>query len=409
MLIKLAWRNLWRQKRRTILTASALALALFLSLMTRSFQEGSYSTNIENAARFYTGLIQIQHPEYATTNSIDDVIPQTSNYISMVQNYPNVERVLPRVESVALASAGERSKGVMVLGVDPNREDEYSNISGKLVSGRFIHADDKSVLVGESLAKYLGLIVGDELVLYGQGYRGQTAAGLYNVAGILRFPLQQLDNQLVYMPIKAAQTLYSVDGLVTNWVIDVVDLHLLPETLKELQKEYQPESVVKGWQQLSPEMAQQIQMDRAGGIFLIYVLYGIVGFGLFATILMMTLERQREFGVMLATGLVRSKLATLILIESTFISVIGVVIGLLVSAPFLLYFHFYPIEITGEAGQLMLKSGYEPIIPVAIESYLIINQVITVISMMALCLIYPLIRIAKLNVASALKGGSHAH
>ncbi|KJY84671.1 ABC transporter substrate-binding protein [Vibrio galatheae] len=409
MLIRLAWRNLWRQKRRTILTAFALALALFLSLLTRSFQEGSYNANIENSARFYTGLIQLQHPEFATSNSIDDVLPQTDAYIQAARNNPNVERILPRIESVALAGAGERSKGVMVLGVDPLKEDEYSRISAKLTEGRFLAADDNAVLVGESLAQYLSLAVGDELVLYGQGYRGQTAAGLYQVVGVLHFPLQQLDNQLVYMPIKAAQALYSTQELVSNWVIDVKDLSQLDNTAFELRQEYQPQAVVKDWQTLSPEMAQQILMDRTGGVFLVYVLYGIVGFGLFATVLMMTLERQREFGVMLATGLVRSRLATLILVESLFIAAIGVALGLTLSAPVLGYFYFNPIEITGEAAQLMLDSGFEPIVPVAIDSKLILAQVLNVLLIMALCLVYPLIRIAKLNVASALKGGAHAH
>ncbi|WP_159736892.1 ABC transporter permease [Vibrio atypicus] len=409
MLMRLAWRNLWRQKRRTLLTASALALALFLSLMTRSFQEGSYSANIENAAKFYTGLIQLQHPEFHTSNSIDDVLPEDENYIQRAKETENVERVLPRIESVALAAAGERSKGVLVLGVDPVKEDEYSNISAKLVKGDFIEPDGKGVLVGESLARYLQVSVGDELVLYGQGYRGQTAAGLYTISGVLHFPLQQLDNQLVYMPIKAAQALYSTQNLVTNWVIDVKALSELDLTVSALNNEYAPNAVVKDWQQLSPELAQQILMDRAGGIFLVYVLYGIVGFGLFATILMMTLERQREFAVMLATGLVRSKLALLLFIESTFISLLGLVLGLLVSAPFLAYFYFNPLEITGEAGQLMIDSGFEPIVPVSVEPALFINQIVIVLGLMVLCLVYPMLRVARLNVATALKGGAHAH
>lgn len=409
MLMRLAWRNLWRQKRRTLLTASALGLALFLSLMTRSFQEGSYSANIENAAKFYTGLIQLQHPEFHTSNSIDDVLPEDENYIQRVKETENVERVLPRIESVALASAGERSKGVLVLGVDPVKEDEYSNISAKLVKGDFIEPDGKGVLVGESLARYLQVSVGDELVLYGQGYRGQTAAGLYTISGVLHFPLQQLDNQLVYMPIKAAQALYSTQNLVTNWVIDVKVLSELELTVSALNNEYAPNAVVKDWQQLSPELAQQILMDRAGGIFLVYVLYGIVGFGLFATILMMTLERQREFAVMLATGLVRTKLALLLFIESTFISLLGLVLGLLVSAPFLTYFYFNPLEITGEAGQLMIDSGFEPIVPVSVEPALFINQIVIVLGLMVLCLVYPMFRVARLNVATALKGGAHAH
>ncbi|NVJ58436.1 MAG: ABC transporter permease [Vibrionaceae bacterium] len=408
MLIRLAWRNLWRQKRRTLLTSSALALALFLSLMTRSFQEGSYSANIENSARFYTGLIQLQHPDFYTSNSIDDLLPESADFIQSALNLPNVETALPRLESVALAAFAERSKGVLVLGVNPQAEDEYSRISAKLISGRFITAGEQGVLLGESLARYMQVALGDELVLYGQGYHGQTAAGLYQIVGILHFPLQQLDSQLVYMPIQTAQSLYSAQGMVSNWVLDIKQLKQLDSTLATLKDQYQAKASVKSWQDLSPEMAQQIMMDKAGGIFLVYVLYGVVGFGLFATILMMTLERQREFAVMLATGMLRRKLAALIMVESSFIACLGITLGLIISAPVLAYFYFNPIRLTGDAAQLMLDSGFEPIMPVAVDVGLMVSQIATVLLLMLLCLIYPVLRVSRLDVASSLKGGAHA-
>lgn len=408
MLVKLAWRNLWRQKRRTLLTASALALVLFLSLITRAFQEGSYTSNIKNAAKFYTGLIQLQNPEFGDSSSIDDVLPQTNTFISAAKNNPNIDVVLPRVESFALAAKDERSKGVMVLGVEPEAEDQYSNISDKLIEGSYIQSGQKSVLVGGGLANYLQLKVGDELVLYGVGNRGQTAAGLYQISGILHFPLQQLDSQLVYMPLDTAQNLYSLDDQVTAWVLNTESLRALPNTVEQLKAEYGKNVAVKDWKELSPEMAQQIALDKAGGIFLIYILYGIVGFGLFATILMTTLERQREFAVMLATGMLRSKLALLLTIESLFMSVIGIIIGFILSAPVLGYFYFNPIEITGDAAKLMRESGFEPIVPVSLDPHLLLNQIAVVLFILLLCLLYPMIRMLRMPIAAGLKGGAHA-
>lgn len=408
MLVKLAWRNLWRQKRRTLLTASALALVLFLSLITRAFQEGSYTSNIKNAAKFYTGLIQLQNPEFGDSSSIDDVLPQTASFISAAKNNPNIDVVLPRVESFALAAKDERSKGVMVLGVEPEAEDQYSNISDKLIEGSYIQSGQKSVLVGGGLANYLQLKVGDELVLYGVGHRGQTAAGLYQISGILHFPLQQLDSQLVYMPLDTAQSLYSLDDQVTAWVLNTESLRDLPDTVEQLKAQYGKNVAVKDWKELSPEMAQQIALDKAGGIFLIYILYGIVGFGLFATILMTTLERQREFAVMLATGMLRSKLVLLLTVESLFMSVIGVLIGLIVSAPVLGYFYFNPIEITGDAAKLMRESGFEPIVPVSLDPHLLLNQIAVVLFILLLCLLYPMVRMFRMPIAAGLKGGAHA-
>ncbi|WED24191.1 ABC transporter permease [Vibrio sp. JC009] len=408
MLLKLAWRNLWRQKRRTILTSSALVLALFLSLLTRTLQEGTYAANIENSARFYTGLIQIQHPEYEDSLSIDDVIAQKGETFQIIKKHANVKTVLPRIESFALAAAGDKSKGVMVLGVQPYEENRYSGISKKLVKGEFLSANDRQILIGEGVANYFGLDVGDEMVLYGQGYRGQTAAGLYPVKGILKYPLPQLDNQLVYLPLSLAQELYSTGENITAWVLHTEDLKELDNTVSELRQRFDKALNVRDWESLAPEMAQQIMMDKAGGVFMIYVLYGVVGFGLFATIMMMTLERQREFAVMLATGLLRSRLVFLVVIESAFIAVIGVVIGMLVSAPVLAYLYFNPIRFTGETAQMMLDSGFEPIMPVSLAPLLFFEQIYAVLFILLLCLIYPLIRIYRLNLVSALKGGAHA-
>ncbi|MFH0263741.1 ABC transporter permease [Vibrio mediterranei] len=409
MLLKLAWRNLWRQKRRTLLTASALALALFLSLLTRSFQEGSYNANIDNAARFYTGLIQLQHPEYAESSSIDDVISGDLKQFPYLKSMNSVSYILPRLESVALAAADDRSKGVLVLGVDPEAEDRYSHISSKVSSGNFIDSDSNGVLLGEGLASYLKLNVGDEIILYGQGYRGHTAAGLYTVNGLLHFPVKVLDNQMVYMPIKLAQELYSTGNQVTSWVLHTDSLDHVATVETELKDHYQDQLKVRDWQDLSPEMAQQIALDRAGGIFLIYILYGIVGFGLFATVMMMTLERQREFGVMLATGMVRRQLLGLLFIESAFICLLGIVIGTLLTMPVLGYFFLNPIEITGDAAQMMLEAGFEPILPVHLDPSLFMTQAVAVTLILLLCLVYPSWRLYRLNLVSALKGGSHAH
>ncbi|WP_064668962.1 ABC transporter permease [Vibrio nigripulchritudo] len=408
MLLTLAWRNLWRQKRRTILTASALALALFLSLSMRSLQEGTYQNSIDNSARLSTGLIQLQHPEFGESNSIDDLVPGTEEFIAPIKDDEAITNLLPRIESFALAAAKDKSKGIMVVGVEPNLEDQYSNLGKKVSQGHYLEAGKQQVLVGESLARYMQLSVGDELVLYGQGYRGQTAAGLFIVSGIISLPIPQLESQLVYIPIDQAQIMFSTGDKVTSWVLHIEPLSQLSTKLSELQILYGEDTRVRDWTDLSPETAQNIQMDKAGGIFMMLVLYGVVGFGLFATILMMTLERQREFGVMLATGLLRSRLLTLIGIESVLIGLLGAVMGMILATPVLVYFHFNPIELTGETATLMLEAGMEPVLPFALSGMLYLNQAMIVLGLLMLCLIYPLIRVYKLNLVSALKGGAHA-
>ena len=402
---RLAWRNIWRQKRRTLITAGAIAAALLLSLVMRSMQEGSYSQNLDNATRFYSGYLQLQEPRFAENQSIDKLLSADQAFVKKVQSIQGVTTAVPRLESFALGAAGDRSKGVMVMGVAPRAEDAYSGLAGRVRKGRyFTSQDEKSVLVGGKLAEYFSLGVGDEFVLYGQGYHGTTAAGLYEVAGVIHFPNQQIDARIVYLPLKTAQALYQTGNQVSAWVLHGDNVKEIPRLEKSAREQMGKNVRVRNWADISPEQAQQIGIDRASGIFMILVLYGVVGFGLFATIVMMTLERRREFAVMLATGMERAKLQVLVILESLFIALTGVSMGLVVAFPILLWFFYHPIQLTGNLAVTMEEMGFEPIMPFSLAPELFIGQMLIVLILLVICSLYPLARIYKLEVAVALKG-----
>ncbi len=414
MLLKLAWRNLWRQKRRTLLTASALALALLLSLLMRSFQEGGYNANIESGARLSTGLIQLQHPEFKESQSIDDLLPATAEFIQFTKTQAHINTVLPRIESFALAAKEDKSKGILLFGIDADAENNYSSLADRIVAGVYLtdishKTEHKPVIIAEGVAQKLNLKLADELVLYGQGYRGQTAAGLFTIQGILHFPMPALNNSMVYMNLTDAQQFYSTGDLVTSWVLHSDKFEHIKPIVETLKKHYKEQVNVRDWSDLNPERAQQISIDRVSGIFIMYLLYAIVGFGLFATLLMMTLDRQREFAVMLATGLLRHKLLKLIAIESLFIALLGITIGLIFALPILLWFLFNPITLNGETAIMLLEMGYEPVLPVLFSAKLFIDQIVIVVTLLALCLIYPMWRLYQIDLVTALKGGAHAH
>jgi ABC-type lipoprotein release transport system permease subunit len=403
--VKLAWRNIWRQKRRTFITATAIAGTMLLCLFMRSMQEGSYTQNLDNATRFYSGYLQLQQPEFSENQSIDYLLPAGEDFITKIYRINEVTTAVPRLESFALGAAGDKSKGVMVMGVEPLAEDAYSGLAARVKKGRYFSRDDEqSVLVGSRLAGYFNLDIGDELVLYGQGHHGTTAAGLYTVTGILHYPNQQMDSRIVYLPLKTAQQLYQTGNQVTAWVLHGKDVKSIPALEKAARLQMGAGVKVRNWADISPELAQQISLDRASGIFLIFILYGVVGFGLFATIVMMTLERQREFGVMLATGMVRARLQLLVFLESLFIALTGVVMGLLVTLPILFWFYTHPILLTGNLAISMEEMGFEPIIPFSLEPELFVNQLLIVLAILALCSSYPLIRISRLQLAISLKG-----
>ena len=404
-MVKLAWRNIWRQKRRTLLTASALAIAMLLALFTRSMQEGSYAHNLDNATRFYSGYLQLQHPDFSDNQSIDKLLPSDNQFLKSIEAIPGVTEIVPRIESFALGAAGDKSKGVMVMGVDPQREESYSGLAGRVVSGRYFTSEDEpSALVGSGLATYLKLQVGDEIALYGQGYHGTTAAGLFTIAGIVNFPNKQMDARIVYLPLKTAQELYVTGEQVSAWVLHGRDVRSIPQLEKDARRLMGDRAKVRNWADISPELDQQISLDRVSGQFMILILYGVVGFGLFATIVMMTLERQREFAVMLAAGMPRGKLQFISVLETFFLALTGVIMGLAITTPILVWFYYNPIPLTGEIAFTMEEMGFEPIIPFSLAPELFIGQIVIVLCLLALCATYPLIRIGRLRIMQAMKG-----
>lgn len=403
--VRLAWRNIWRQKRRTLITASAIATAMLMALFMRSMQEGSYANNLDNATRFYSGYLQLQHPEFAKNQSIDKLLPTDKTFTSQLNRIDGLASAVPRIESFALGAAGDKSKGVVVMGVSPAIEDDYSGLAARVKTGRYFASDHEPVaLIGGKLAEYFALQPGDELVLYGQGYHGQTAAGVYRVGGILHFPSAQLDARIVYLPLKTAQELYGTGEQATAWVLHGQDVRAIPVLEKNARTQLGDAVRVRNWADISPELAQQITMDRVSGQILILILYGVVGFSLFATIVMMTLERQREFAVMLATGMPRFKLQQLVMMESLLLALTGALLGMLVSLPVLLWFHAHPIHLTGDYALMMEESGFEAIIPFSLAPELFLGQLGIVLCMLLLCLWYPIMRIGRMSLVTAMKG-----
>lgn len=403
---RLAWRNIWRQKRRTLITAAAIASAMLLCLFMRSMQEGSYSNNLDNATRFYSGHLQLQHPEFAENHSIDKLIPADTSFQKRIARIDGVSQAVPRIESMALGAVGDKSKGVMVMGVAPEQEEAYSGLAGRVREGRYFSSDhEKAVLVGGHLARYFGLQPGDPITLYGQGYHGNTAAGIFSVVGIVNFPIKQLDGRIVYLPLQTAQDFYVCGKQVTAWILHGKDVRHIDAMQKEAEQIMGPRVRARNWTDISPELAQQIAMDRVSGQFLVFILYGIVGFGLFATVVMMTLERQREFAVMLATGMTRIKLQALLLLESLLIAITGILAGILVSLPVLWWFHRHPIPLSGELAMMMVEMGWEPVLPFSLEPQMFALHTLVILGLLALCALYPVLRIGRMQVMQSLRGG----
>jgi ABC-type lipoprotein release transport system permease subunit len=466
---QLAWKNLWRNKRRTIITAASIFFAVFFALVMRSFQLGAYDRMFKNIIESYTGYLQIQHRDYFDEPTIDNSFELSQSLIDKIESDPNVNTLVPRLESFALAAAESRTQGVMVLGIDPEGEKKVTDLKSKLVKykltpesiqalkespipartkkllnvftnesysseGRLLidldigkedtatvlpvlrryasfknkyldNNETAGAIIGNSLSDYLKAGVGDTIVLVGQGYHGTSAAGKYEVRGIVRLPAPDIDNVIVYLPIAVAQELFAAQDMVTSAVLRLKnnDNENVLQSGERLRKLLNEPLTIRTWHELNALLINQMEADSRSGMIMIGILYLVIAFGVFGTVLMMMAERRREFGMLVSIGMRKKKLAKVVSLEMLLIGFLGLAAGVITSLPFVFYGNAHPIRFTGEMGKMYSDYGFEPIMPTLLPDTYYLWQIVVVLIILLIAILFSIRKIFRINVISALR------
>ncbi len=400
---KLAWRNIWRNKRRTLITVASIFFGVILSTLMSSMQDGTYSKMIDNVVSFYSGYVQIHHPDYWETKSIDDLFVPTDSLIDLVADNKNVDLIIPRMESFSLMSYGNSTKGAMLIGVDPAKENELTRLSHWVSKGKYLNQDDDGILMAVNLAKALNVELGDTLALISQGHHGYSAAGLFPVVGILEFPFPAMNNFGTYITLDKAREFFSAPGMVTSLVLTVDDYDDVYPIKHHLEASLGEQYSVMTWDEMDPVTKQMIEGDKGQGIIMKGILYILIGFGVFSTVIMMIAERRKELGVMIAIGMNKLKLAKVLFYETMLIGVVGVISGFAVSVPLIWFLVNSPIPLTGEVAEVYEQFGMEPAIYFGNDAMVFWGQILIVFAITLLVSIYPLSKILRLQVTKALR------
>lgn len=404
MIFKLAWRNIWRNKRRTIITLAMVFIAVFLSVFMRSMQLGTYDKMIDGIVRYTTGYVQIHLKGYNEDQTIDNSFDEEAIDYSQLNTIDGVVKAAPRINGFALGAYKNHTRPLNVIGFEPERENENLQLQQKLTEGTLIHSHSKDALIGEGLAQKLKMNLGDSIVLLGQGYHGQTAAGLYKVAGILKFPSPELNESTVYLALDEAQYLFGAEGKITTIAINLHPNASLQHSKKLIAEQVNNETYeVLDWVELLPELYQGIQGDQAGGIIIILILYMVIGFGILGTILMMTAERQFEYGVLVSIGMKRFKLGLMLLYETIIMTFMGALISIIVVSPFLYYLYYHPIRFGGKAAETMTDMGFEAAMYTSTDMSIALRQTLIVVFISVLLCIYPIIKLQFLKPVEAMR------
>lgn len=468
--LKIAWRNLWRNRRRTIITSASVFFAVFFAVVMRSYQLGSYDHMINNFIESFTGYLQVQNVKFQDNPLIDNSFSYSDSLAAAMSKVDNVVSVTPHIESFTLASSGTQTKGVAVIAIDPQKEKNFSDPEAKLVryrindetirrlkengripaglidragkaSGRsfstpgrlelelnltteektlylpdllnclkvqnsYLTDNDNGILVSDRLASYLKVAIGDSVILMGQGYHGVSATALFPVRGIIKMPAPDIDNKLIVMTIPAAQKFYGAEGRITSLVVNLTDksnrtIAKAKSSINALLTD--KNTTTKTWYELNPVLYQQIQGDSQTGVATLGLLYFIIFFGIFGTVLMMVSERKREFGVLVSIGMQKRKLKWIVSIEMALLGAIGLIAGLLASTPLILYFYYNPILLKGDMASMMEEWGWDPVMPTAWFGPYFYWQTLVVAVMVMLVTIYPMRKIGRLKEIDALR------
>lgn len=402
-LVKMAWKNIWRNRNRTLITMSSIFFAVILSVLTTSLQQGTFDNLIKNVVSFYTGYIQVHKNGYWNEQILDNSFEANNITENKILKTPNITGVSPRLESFALASSHDITKGCLTIGIDPIKEDRITYLKNKIVQGSYLKANDKDVLLAEGLAERLKLKLNDTIILISQGYHGATAAGKFPIKGILKFGSPELNEKMLVMSLATAQDFFSAYGMVTTYVLSVRETKELKETVIAARSTLGKEYEVMSWEEVMPDIKQHIKTDTSNMKYISGILYMLICFGIFGTLLMMITERKFEMGMLVAIGMKKSKLLVLFLFESVFTVFIGCLLGIAASIPVVHYFNKRPLRFGGSVADAFARFGFEPIFPTSTDAANFINQGTIVLIIGLVLSLYPTYVIMRLDPISAMK------
>jgi len=406
MIFKIAWRNIYRNKKRTLITVTSIFAALFLIILMRALQFGFYDNIITTVVESYAGYVEVHAEGYWDNQSLDNAMEVDQKLIDDISSVEGVENIVQRLQTFSLISMGEKTKGGVINGVDISDEQKITDWNKKMLSGSF-NLGENEIIVGKGIAEYFDIRENDTLILYGQGYRGMMAAGKYPVKGVIDLKNPDLNKLGIFMAIESARNYVSSEEISTHIIIDKEQYYDEEKIVKDLSQILSKDYEIMTWKKTLPEIEQTITADNAGGLIMAFILYIIVVFGMFGTVLMMTEERKYEFGVLISIGMSRFRLFGIILIETIILSMIGVFLAIILTYPISYYFNLNPIDMAalmGEGADQMLEDlGFSPLAPMSISWDIPLSHALVIFIFSLLISIYPAIKILNLNPVKSMK------
>jgi len=422
LLVKIGWRNLWRNPRGTLLTALALGLGLTLLLISLGLLDGSHEQMISEGVRFGTGHVVIQAQGYQDSGSQELLLPARA--VSTTEEFLHTEAmkhvlrgVSPRLVASGLLSSAANADGVSILGVIPKEERAVSLIPQRIVEGTYLNDNKHSyVVIGTELARKLEVKIGAKIVLMTQAVQqpgteakdaggGEMQSTLLRVSGIFRTGIQAIDAHVIHLPLPVAQTLLGVPGRVTQITVLLQregDALMIATGLRKQLAGFPVE--VLPWRESMPTLVQIFWLNSAFNYVMNAVVLAMVGLGILNTILMRVLERRYEFGLCTALGLRPLQLGVMIIGESLALTAISLALGLVLGLSVHYFFATHGLDMRWVfKSDLPAALVFDPIIYSRLSPWRIASSVSIVFLTATVISFYPALKAARTELPGALK------
>lgn len=375
--VMLAWRNVWKNKRRTILTLLTIMVGCSMIIFFRSSQDGSYEKMIEDSIAANTGHIQIHEKGFWENQSLDYAFIPGGPLMSYLKKSQNIAAISRRIHAAGLISYGNNTFGTLIQAVEPEQEKKVSNLHTTIQpGGRYLAPDDgKRIIIGTTLAKNLNAKVGDTVSIISQGFDGSIAAANVEIVGIFKTLNPRYDQAMIIMPVAQAVETFTMMNYVSSITIrmkNTSDMEKTREEICALSGSKQLE--IMGWDELTPELIQAIVMDKLFGYIFYFILFLITAFGVLNTVQMSVFERTRELGIMMAIGTKPRQIVTMVLFESVFISFMGALLGIVVGCAVSYYFYIHPFDFSDYQNEMAAFGQITTVLPTKLT---VANVVIT--------------------------------
>ncbi|HSA69446.1 MAG TPA: ABC transporter permease [Burkholderiales bacterium] len=401
MLIALAWRNVLRNRRRSAITVSSIAIGLAAMTFLWGMIDGINRQMVENTTRYFAGDAQIHLKGYHDDPTFDLAMRDAARVLRAARSHPEVAAASLRLEGKALASRGDKSRGVTLAGVAPQDEARVTVLFKSIIEGQAL---GDGVLIGEKLAEALRVRAGEELVFLGQAYDGSVASARFSVRGVFRSKIDELDGFVAVTTLDAAREFYAAPQGATGVVLRLRDAQGLEALRSELATRLGERYEVLGWPRLLPMVAVSIRFHEVVSYVVLLVFFVVVAAAVANPVLMSVLERTRELGIVLALGMSRSRLLGLVLLESMLLGSAGVIAGNALGLSITGYFAAAGMNVGAfEAGLRTMPGLSDVIFPVLLaERSFMLSALVFAIA--CLTAVYPAAKAAGLEPVDAIRG-----